>query len=297
MNSQMNEMSDILPAEPSASTVYEVGPLVRALDILEHLATVEDVALVDLASAVGLSRSTAFRHLKVLERRGYVIQDLETKKYALGYGLLKLGHQARSNLHLPKVARSSMSSLAAEFNETVHLGARMGQEVVHIAVIPSTHALKMASEVGERTLMHVSALGKCLIAWQGSEAVDALMAGPGLPVRSPRSITTREAFEAELKRVRRQGFALDDQESFEGVRCIGAPIRAAGGAVIGALSLSGPADRVNDSVLPIMTGRALRAAEEISRLCGWAPESFPPTSRSDRAGEPTWLRRSSRGSE
>jgi len=255
----------------TAAPVYEVRPLGRALDILEQLATVEETALVDLADAVGLSKSTAFRYLRVLERRGYVIQDLETKKYALGYSLLKLGYHARSNLHLPKVARSGMAALAADFNETIHLGALMGQGVVHIAVIPSTHSLKMASEVGERALVHVSALGKCLLAWNGPDAVDALMSGPGLPAVSARSITSRTAFEHELTKVREQGFALDDQESLEGLRCVGGPIRGADGAVIGAISLSGPVDRVNQARLPEMTRQVCRVADQISRRCGWTP--------------------------
>lgn len=254
-----------------STTVYEVGPLGRALDILEQLATADEMALVELADAVGLSKSTAFRHLKVLQRRGYVIQDLDTKKYALGYGLLNLGYHARSHLHLPKVAQAAMTSLAEAFNETIHLGALMGQEVVHIGVIPSTHALKMASEVGERTLVHVSALGKCLVAWSGPEVIDALMAGPGLPMFSPKTITTREGFEIELAKVRGQGFALDDQECLDGLRCVGAPIRTAGRAVIGAISLSGPIDRVSEAALPNMTDHVCRAADRVSRLCGWTP--------------------------
>jgi IclR family KDG regulon transcriptional repressor len=253
------------------TTAYEVGPLDRALDILEELAKVEQITLVELAGAVGLSKSTTFRHLKVLARRGYVIQDLETKKYALGYGLLQLGYSARSNLHLPKVAHADMASLAAEFNETVHLGALRGPEVVHIAVIPSTHSLKMASEVGERTMVHISALGKCLIAWDGPEILESVLNGPGLPRFSPHSITTRAAFERELARVREQGFALDDQESLVGLRCVGAPIRGAGSAVIGALSLSGPVDRVSAARLPEITARVTAAAAQISRRCGWTP--------------------------
>jgi DNA-binding IclR family transcriptional regulator len=252
-------------------TVYEVGPLDRALDILEELAKVEQIALVDLAAAVRLSKSTAFRHLKVLARRGYVIQDLETKKYALGYGVLQLGYHARRNLHLPKVAHAEMAQLAAEFNETVHLGALIGPEVVHIAVIPSTQSLKMASEIGERTMVHVSSLGKCLIAWEGPEMLDAVLAGPGLPRFSPHSITDREAFERELAQVREQGFALDDQESLVGLRCVGAPVRGVGSTVIGAVSLSGPVDRVSEARLPEITGRVMTAAAQISRRCGWTP--------------------------
>ena len=267
----MKVIQNDVQGSQATAPLYEVRPLDRALDILEQLATVEETTLVDLADAVGLSKSTAFRHLRVLERRNYVTQDLETKKYALGYGVLKLGYHARSNLHLPKVARSGMAALAAEFNETIHLGALMGQEVIHIAVIPSTYSLKMASEVGERTLVHVSALGKCLLAWNGSEAVDALMAGPGLPAISPRSLTSRTAFEEELTKVREQGFALDDQESLEGLRCIGGPIRGADGAVIGAISLSGPIDRVNQGTLPEMTRQVCRVADQISRKCGWTP--------------------------
>jgi DNA-binding IclR family transcriptional regulator len=86
---------------------------------------------------------------------------------------------------------------------------------------------------------------------------------------SERAITTRAAFEAELAQVRAQGFALDDQESLEGLRCAGAPVRAAGGAVVGAISLSGPVDRVSEARLPEITEAVRHAADQISRLCGW----------------------------
>lgn len=254
---------------PQTETVYEVGPLDRALDLLENLAENPDIPLADLADGAGLNRATAFRHLKVLGRRGYVIQDPLTKRYSLGYRLLDLGYHARNNLELPRVAAPVMAQLRTQFNETIHLGVLMDQEVVHIAVMPSTHPLKMASEVGERALVHVSALGKCLIAWNGANAVDALMAGPGLPQVSARSIRTRSEFERELSRVRTQGFAMDDQESIDGLRCVGAPIRTAGGAAIGALSLSGPIDRVNEDRLPDMIEGVRASALEISRLCGW----------------------------
>ena len=256
-------------AKAPTGTVYEVGPLDRALDVLEKLAEAPEMTLVDLSRAVGLSKATVFRHLKVLGRRGYVTQDPDTKRYSLGYRLLDLGFHARTNLQLPRVGRTSMATLNATFNETVHLGVLMDSEVVHIAVIPSTHALKMASEVGERALVHVSSLGKCLIAWEGPQALDLLLAGPGLPPVSQRAITTRAAFEAELAKVRIQGFALDDQESLEGLRCVGAPIRAAGGAVVGAISMSGPADRVSEARLPEITEAVRRAAEQISQLCGF----------------------------
>lgn len=255
----------------SSGTLYEVGPLDRALDILACLEEAPDMSLVDLSVAVGLSKATVFRHLKVLARRGYVIQDPDTKRYALGYRLLSLGYHARTHMHLPKVARAGMADLSAAFNETIHLGVLMENEVVHIAVIPSTQRLKMASEVGERTLVHVSALGKCLIAWQAAQAVDALLAGPGLPEVSERSIRTRDVFDKELARVRSQGFAFDDEESLAGLRCVGAPIRTAGGEVIAAISLSGPIDRVSDARLPGMTKAVLSTAERISHLCGWIP--------------------------
>jgi DNA-binding IclR family transcriptional regulator len=127
----------------------------------------------------------------------------------------------------------------------------------------------MACEVGERTLVHVSSLGKCLIAWEGPDAIDALLAGPGLRRVSDRAISSRAEFERELAKVRDEGFAIDDQESLEGLRCVGAPVRAAGGAVIGAISLSGPVDRVSEARLPEMTAAVRATAELVSQLCGW----------------------------
>jgi DNA-binding IclR family transcriptional regulator len=254
---------------------YEVAPLDRALDVLEKLAIAEELGLVGLANSTGLSKTTAFRHLKVLARRGYVEQDPVTKRYRLGYGVLRLGYHAHRSLHLPKIAEPWLRQLAVEFNETVHLGALAGNEVVHIAVIPSRHVLTMASEIGERTLVHVSATGKCLIAWSGPEAVDALLADVGLPRLTDQTIVTRGAFEQELAKVRSQGYAVDDEESLTRLRCVGAPVRAAGGSVIGAISLSGPTDRMRDALMGMMATRVVEVAEQISRQCGWSEDENP----------------------
>jgi DNA-binding IclR family transcriptional regulator len=249
---------------------YEVGPLDRALDILERLAVGEEMSLVELSAATALSKTTAFRHLRVLERRGYVEQDQLTKRYRLAYGVLNLGYHARRSLQLPKVADPWLRELATEFNETVHLGAMAGHEVVHIAVVPSRHVLTMASEVGERTYVHVSSMGKCLIAWDDPATVDALLAPIGLPRLTPRTIVDRPALDVELQRVRSQGYAVDDEESLDRLRCVGAPVRSAGGTVVAAISISGPIDRVDDTVLPQMARRVVETAEAISRKCGWS---------------------------
>jgi DNA-binding IclR family transcriptional regulator len=259
---------------------YSVGALERALHVLEALAERPDVPLVELAAAVGLNKATAFRHLKVLEGRGYVVQDPLTKRYSLGPRLLGLGYTAHQQLTLPKVAAPAMQALRARFNETVHLGVLIDRHVVHIEALASTRTLTMAAGVGERTFAHISSLGKCLLAWARPEVMDAIADDPGLPACTRNTITSREALAAELARTRERGYAVDNEESSKGARCVGAPIRGVDGEVIAALSLSAPAERLTRRKVPAVAAEVVRAGEEISRRYGWQPT--PETERSPR---------------
>lgn len=259
------------PVTEFQPTKYTVGALDRALGLLEALAVAPDQQLIGLAEQVGLNKATAFRHLKVLERRGYVTQDPASKRYGLGPRLIELGFTAHGQLTLPRVAGSTMRALRDKYNETVHLGVLIGGEVVHVEALPSTHTLTMASSVGERSHVHATALGKCLVAWLDPAAIDSVLASDGLAKHTASTITDPAELIDHLARVRAQGYAIDDGESSNGIRCLSAPIRGGHGDVIGAVSVSGPAERLTKRRVAGMRDEVLRSAEEISRRCGWAP--------------------------
>ena len=251
------------------NTSYKIGALQRALVILDALAETSGVNVAELAAFLQVPKGSVFRHLKVLEANGYVRQLPATKRYCLGPRLVYLGHVAKEQLGLGQAALPFMAALRDRFGETVHLGVLTGGEVVHVEVVPSVHPVKMASAVGDRTWAHVSGLGKVLLAWSGDEAVGLVLRERGLPPLTERSIVTREALEEELERVRQDGYAVDDEESAQGLRCVAAPVRDASGDVVCALSLSSPADRLSLADASRAAPQVVASADAVSSALGW----------------------------
>jgi IclR family transcriptional regulator, KDG regulon repressor len=250
------------------ATEYAIGSLERALFVLDTLAAEPDLTLTDILARVGATKGTVFRHLKVLEQHGYVVAG-PGKRYALGPRLMQLGHIAHEQLALPKVARVPMIGLRDRFNETVHLGVLIGDDVVHVESVPSTQPLKMAAALGERTWPHISALGKCLLAWSGEERLAKVVAH-GLPRMTERTLVELEPLAGNLRDVRTHGYAIDDEESNIGLRCVGAPVHDAEGSVIAAMSVSGPTERITQQRVPEIAAAVVAAAREVSARCGWA---------------------------
>jgi len=258
--------------QPENQSPYRIGSLERALLVVDTLAEVPDTSVAELAQLLGVAKGSLFRHLKVLEANGYVLQSPGTKRYSLGPRLLYLGHAARQQLRLPEVAAPLMTALRDRFNETVHMGVLSRGEVVHVEVAPSTHPVKMAAEVGDRTWANVSGLGKVLRAWGGDDAVEFVLRERGLPSLTDRTIVERAALEAELERIRSRGYAIDDEESARGLRCVAAPVRDGRGEVVCALSLSSPAERLSLEEAEEASAAVIETADEISRRLGWGGE-------------------------
>ena len=273
---QRNDVSQIeTPPMTKAPLTYRIDAAERALRVLETVAEAPGCSLADLARSLELPKASVFRHLRVLEDRGYVVGEGDAKRYSLGPRLVHLGFVARSGLRLPQVAAPTLRALHERFNETVHVGVLSQHEVVHIETIPSTHPLKMASAVGERTFAHISALGKVLLAHSDTWIVQAVIEHRGLPRFTNATICDRGELQVELARVREQGYAIDDEESAVGLRCVACPIRDEGNQVIAALSLSSPVQRLSpeaaDDLAPVLAA----AAHDISTGLGWQRPTSP----------------------
>jgi len=251
---------------------YRIGSLENALLLLETLSECPDSSLADLSRRLDAPRARVFRHLRALEAGGYVRQKEGTKRYVLGPRLIHLGEAARDQTRLPEIARAFMVSLRDRLNETTHLGVLSRREVVHVEVVPSTHYVKMAVEVGERTYGHCSALGKVLLAWSEPQVVDDFVEQRGLPGFTDRTITSGEQLYAELAQIRASGYGLDDEESVIGLRCVAAPVRDDSNRVVSALSVSSPSERLTREAAVELAPMVIETAEAISRQLGWDRE-------------------------
>ncbi len=246
-----------------------VRSLDRGLQLLEFLgAAPEPLSLADLARLAGVDRSTAHRLLGTLLQRGYVTQDARGKRYRLGLKVVELSRQALGDLKLRTVAKGPLKELVRTSGEAANLVVREGDQAVCVDIEPSPAVLAVTNEVGAIFALHATAAGKVLLAHLPEPEMAAWLARHPLPAFAPRSVTDRASLDSYLKQVRRQGYAVDDEESHVGVRCVAAPIRNHQGAVAAALSLSGPAARVTLERLPYFVVLAQKAARGTSTALG-----------------------------
>jgi DNA-binding IclR family transcriptional regulator len=254
---------------PAERRIYRIGASERAIDILDMLAEMPDSSMAQLAERLQLPRGSVFRHLRVLVDHGYAVCDPASKRYSVGPRLIYLGHVARSGLALAGISQPFLEELHDRFNETTHIGVLTGGEVVHIAVLASSHPVKMASAVGERTSAHISALGKALLSSLDTAGVKEVIGRRGMRRFTPSTIITLEGLLQELDDVRERGYAIDNEESAVGLRCVGCAIRDEGDRVVAAISVSAPSQRLSLGEAKKMAPTVREVAEAISRRLGW----------------------------
>lgn len=252
---------------------YKVQVLDRAFGILDALAANgPELALAEIALRLNLHKSTAHRLLAVLEDRRYV-ERTRSGKYRLGSKLLELGAWAAARLDLAECARPFLEELVAETGETAHVGILRDGEVLSIANVESPRTLRTPATVGRRTPAHCTSLGKAILAFASEEEVATVIRTRGLSRYTQKTLTRLAAFQRELKEVRQRGYAVDDEEFEEGLRCVGAPVRDRTGGVVAALSITGPAFRLTPERLPALGKAVIRAAEKLSAVLGYGNTS------------------------
>ncbi|MGA8210884.1 MAG: IclR family transcriptional regulator [Nocardioidaceae bacterium] len=225
-------------------TAGAVQSVDRALSLLEALATSEGpVGVGELAGQTGLPQGTAHRLLRALQLRGYVRRDA-SRKYSLGTAAARLSDGAHRALALQ--ARPFLTELVEACGETANLAVLEGDEAVYVAQVPSPYTLRMFAEVGAHVPVHSTAVGKVLLSDLPRGRAAALLARVGLPRRTPATVTDAQTLLVEVELVRARGWAGDEEEQELGVRCVAVPVRA-GGRVLAAMSLSGPAERFRGS--------------------------------------------------
>jgi DNA-binding IclR family transcriptional regulator len=247
---------------------YSAPAVDGALSILETLGSVSQMGVSELAKKLGLSKGSVYRLLATLVRRGYVEKAAHSDRYQLTYRLYAVGSRAADRLGLREVAQPIMERLRSETGETVNLGVLDGFRTVSIHLVESARPLSIHMRIGGVSA-HATSTGKILLSSLEPAELARRLAGRRLERITDRTIRSRAALAAELARVRAQGFAVDDEECSLGLRCVGAPIRDHKGAVVAALSVVAPCQRLTADALPGMVAMLRAAAREISRRLGW----------------------------
>jgi len=204
---------------------------------------------------------------------GYIRQDASTKNYFLGLKLLELGNLVTHQLDIVKIAKPLLKNLAERSGETIHMATLEKNEIVYIDKLETEQnsgGLKMASRVGSRNPAYSCAMGKMLLAYFPGDVLKRLIQETKLIKRTNNTITEAGQLMEHLKIVKNQGYAIDDEENEQGIRCIAAPIFDAKGNPVSAVSISGPAFRVTKrSIQDTLKKEVKSAASEISHLLGF----------------------------
>jgi DNA-binding IclR family transcriptional regulator len=261
----------VLPRDSSTTLIGRppVKSAVRVVDILEALATQPDgLSFSALGRRLGLPKSSLHELLAALTERGYIAFDEERRTYALGIRVWELGQAYPFHRDLLREAHRVMEGIVAEVNETVQLATLDGTDNVYLDKVDCSHPIRLQSHVGKRLPAYATGLGKVLLAALPTDDLQIRLDGQTFRTFTPRTVRDQAALLAELDAVRARGFAVDDQEYTEGLRCVAVPIVERGGCVTTALSASVPIMRASPDQLALAL-RALAAGSlEISRRLG-----------------------------
>ncbi|MFI0506895.1 IclR family transcriptional regulator [Streptomyces albogriseolus] len=240
----------------------------RAVSVLEILARRGEAGVTEIAEELGVHRSTAFRLLGVLENRGLVAQAGDRGKYHLGAGVLRLAGAAAVRLDVSQEAVPVCRGLADEVGETVNTAVLDEDAAVNIMQARGTAAVTAQDWLGRRTALHATSSGKVFLAHMTPARREEHLS---LPLRrfTEHTVTDAALLRSELARVPGQGYATTREELELGLVAVAAPVRAHDGAVIAAVSVSGPVFRMTPERLPWLGARTAAAAGELSRRMGY----------------------------
>lgn len=241
----------------------------RVLDIIEALAEEpEGLGITELANRVGLHKSTAHRLISTLGRRNYV-QKQENGHYRIGIKLIEAVSCYINSLELETEARPYVIDIASHLGLTAHLGVLDGDQVVYVEKMDVVSRVKLYSQIGVRMHAYCSSLGKCLLSNYSKEELENRMKDCSFIRFTPNTIGSIDELRKELLKVRKQGWAMDDQELEIGHRCISAPIYDYRGDIIAAISASGDVRVLTDDRIEDTAEYVRQAALELSRSMGY----------------------------
>jgi len=241
----------------------------RAVNILHLLSEKGPLNFTQIMRQMNLSKSTTHDLLKTMEDEGLVWKDHYERRYFLGNQLVKFGNKVQLNSTLIKLAKRPMQELREAIDETIFLAVLESDKQVIIDSVESTQSLRTSVTLGTKDYLHYTSLGKAMMAFMKEEKVNAIIKSGRLKRRTENTITDQEDFKKELRKIRQQGYSVDNMEHSKWVRCVGAPILNHAGQVLGAISVSGPPSRLKMENIPEIGRLVKEKAMEISLQLGY----------------------------
>ncbi|MFA9516442.1 IclR family transcriptional regulator [Halopenitus sp. H-Gu1] len=213
-----------------------------AFEIIESLQDLDGAGVSDLASHLDVPKSTAHNYLSTLEEMGYLTK--EDGQYHVGVRFLGLGAYVRNRRKIYEIAKPEVERLAEETTELANLLVEEHGTGTYLQRASGSRAVKVEAHVGTNVPLHCTALGKCILAHLPESRVESILEQVGFEPVTPNTVTSREELYSQLDRIRECGYALDDEERIEGLRCVAAPILSNDDRVLGSISVSGPSNRI-----------------------------------------------------
>lgn len=258
-----------LKSRKSQPDKHFVAGTQRLFAVLEALSQQPKAGLPleEITQICGMPKTTVYRLLYSMQKLGYVEQDPVTTLYSLSGKFFEMGANALPYQRLTVVARPLMQTLLLSFGESVNLAVSKSGGAIYIAVLESPKPHRVAASVGGFSFLHSTSVGKSIAAYLPDEERERQLNRHGLPPLTPATITSRQALEEELARVRSEGVAMDNEENAPGIICVGGPIFASAKQPIAALSVSGPSIRMSQNLSAVRTA-VREAVQTISSLLG-----------------------------
>jgi IclR family transcriptional regulator, KDG regulon repressor len=254
------------------------GPIIqslqRGLGILEIIAKKgKGITMAEVSREIGLHTSTTFHLLRTLSTLGYIVQDETTREYLLGSKVFHLAASACTEVQISKIAKPFLVEMAKQTGEASHMAILEGGEVIVIDKIDGSGPVRVSERVGYPRPAHCTAIGKTLLAYLPEAELRTFLEAGDLRPFTAKTITAAQILEQELKRVRTQGYAFDDEEFAQGIRCLAAPVRNFTGHVVAAIGISGPVWRVSLDRVAQLTQLVRTMGHRLSQQLGHSGEA------------------------
>ncbi len=245
-----------------------VAAVLKVFAILQALSERNETGISELSVRLAMPKATVYRFLQTMKTLGYVRQEVDSERYGLSMRVFELGAKALHYPDLVEICKPHMQRLSDSTGETVHLGTLIDSEIIYVHKVDSRHMLGMYSRVGRRAPLHCTAIGKVLMAWEAPARRQQILKGCDFKRFLDKTITDRDAYDAELQRTLAQGFGQDREEFNDHIRCAAIPIFDRMNQVVAGLSVSFPTFRYDVAREPELVAELRDASRDISRQLG-----------------------------
>ena len=254
------------PPETPENAGGSVRAVERALQLIEVFARSRGpFSITELSGILELAPSTVHRLVQTLSSLGYVVQYQESKRYGVGRGIAEINRAMLLKYEFARFAGPHLEALVGASGETANLAALYGTSLIYLNQVESPAMVRVSNPVGTLVPLHCTAVGKVFLADFDPTMLEDVIGYTGLEAFTPKTLTQPKALHKALAQVRAQGYALDDEEFAQGVRCIAVGVRGSSGAVVAAISLSGPSSRVTDERIPELVEQVKTASKAFTR--------------------------------